>query len=177
MEQFGAKSQKSDYFPSDARLLCPQDPVVRRNVKFKVYHAVRQRGRHPVGNGLVLFAVARRYDTPAVGQTVFPDSPVQYKLVTGGLNQWRRSVQFIKEDDALFRIVRSRKKSGRTPLRASVFKTGKPSEIDGIEQNRTDITQGHAAIRSDFGHNLAFAHARCAPEKYRLVSGKKRMER
>ena len=74
-------------------------------------------------------------------------------------------------------IARSRKKSGRTPLRASVFKTGKPSEIDGIEQNRADITQGHAAIRSDFGHNLAFAHARCAPEKYRLVSGKKRMER
>lgn len=105
-----------------------------------------------MGNGLVLFAVARRYDTPAVGQTVFPDSPVQYKLVTGGLNQWRRSVQFIKEDDALFRIVRSRKKSGRTPLRASVFKTGKPlGDSDGIEQNRTDITQGHAAIRSDFG--------------------------
>ena len=99
----GRESQKSDYFPSDARLLCPQDPVVRRNVKFKVHHAVRQRGRHPVGNGLVLFAVARRYDTPAVGQTVFPDSPVQYELVTGGLNQWWRSVQFIKEDDALFR--------------------------------------------------------------------------
>ena len=106
-----------------------------------------------------------------------PDSLSSTELVTGGLNQWRRSVQFIKEDDALFRIVRSRKKSGRTPLRASVFKTGKPSEIDGIEQNRADITQGHAAIRSDFGHNLAFAHARCAPEKYRLVSGKKRMER
>ena len=56
MEQFGAESQKSDYFPSDARLLRPQDPVVRRNVKFKVHHAVRQRGRHPVGNGLVLLA-------------------------------------------------------------------------------------------------------------------------
>lgn len=69
------------------------------------------------------------------------------------------------------------RKAGGHHSARPVFKTGKPSEIDGIEQNRADITQGHAAIRSDFGHNLAFAHARCAPEKYRLVSGKKRMER
>ena len=128
-------------------------------------------------NGLVLFTVAGRYDAPAVRQTVLPDSSVQHKLVTGRLNQWRRSVQFIKEDNALFWIIRAREKGGRAPFRTSVFKAGKSTKIDRIEQNRSYVTQVHTAIRSDFRHNLAFAYTWCPPEEDRLVSGKKRMER
>lgn len=176
-EESGSKSwitaepQKSDYFPSDARLLCPQDPVIRRDVKFKVHHAVRQCGRHPVGNGLVLFAVARRYDYPAVGQTVFPDSPVQYKLVTGGLNHGGAAFSSSRK------MMPCSESSG--PGRKGGHHSARPFSRRGSPRDRRDRAEPHGYHAGPcrdpqrLGHNLAFAQARCAPEKYRLVSGKR----
>jgi hypothetical protein len=85
-------------FPTD----CPIAPVVDIGLELNVNEPVNEGGRHPEGYGAVLLAVSRRDNPPPWRQDVFTDSAIQHQLVEARLDEWRSSVDLVKEQDAWF---------------------------------------------------------------------------
>jgi hypothetical protein len=88
-------------------------------------------------------------------------------LIAGGLHHRRRSVQFIKKDDA---GAISRQEARDSPLRPSSFaEERQTSEIDWIEEKGTDIPQFETDRPCDLANNGGLADARSTPKEYRLT--------
>ena len=62
--------------------------------------AIGQGTGHARGDGAVAFTVAGGEHRPAVRQAVFAQGPIEHQLVAGSLDQRRRGVEFVEEQDA-----------------------------------------------------------------------------
>ena len=136
--------------------------------------AVRQRAGHAGGDGAVALAIAGGEYGPAVWQAVFAQGAIEHQLIAGGLDQRRRGVQFVEEQDA-GAVLGQERRDG--PGRPALLDRWQPTQIDRIKQNGADIDQADAQRRRDLRDDLGFADARRSPEEGRLVDLRQQLQR
>ena len=114
--------------------------------------AVPERCGHASRHRPVRFAVSCSDDRPALGECVLSESPIQNKLVTTRLNHCRRSIQLVKEKNALtiFRQeVRCR------PLCGVVgAEEWQATEVHRIQQECSDVLQRDSRCSCKLAHDV-----------------------
>ncbi len=163
MQQFRSPAQKGhDLGPQIARTHGPARPVVDVWLEHHVDKAVRQRAGHAGGDGAVALAIAGGEYSPAVWQAVFAQGAIEHQLIAGGLDERRRGVEFVEEQDA-GAVLRQELRDG--PGRPALLDRWQPTQIDWIKQNGADIDQADAQRRRDLRNDLGFADARRSQRK------------
>ena len=170
VQQVGAHLDEEKHFRGDAVAGGPGAPVVVVNADFEVDEAVCERGRHAVHDGAVLFAVAAGDDRGAFGELVFAELAFQAKLVQRGLDHGDAGREFFQVEEEAACVVGGREEDGGRPAGPAFgIAPGDAAQVDGIEEQGSDVDIDAVQCGGDLAGHLALGAAGRAPDQSGLA--------
>ena len=132
-QQIGTKAQKADHPLIDIMFPGPGHPVIQIDIHFVVGEAVRQGGRHGVGDPAIPLTVTRGKYRPAIGHFIVTQFTIQNQLVGCRRHAGRRRRDLIQKQDAFGAVTLGiRQHCRHSPFhRIAVFKRN-PPQVAGL---------------------------------------------
>ena len=170
VQELGAHPDEEQHLGGDAVPGPPGAPVGGVHAHFQMHEARGERGRHPVHDAPVPFAVPAGDEGRAFGEHVLAAAPVEHELVEGGLDHRDRGGQLFEvHEPAPLGIARGQERRGRPAGTAVHIAPRNAAQVHGVEQQGAHVEVGAVRGRRDLLGNLGLRAPGRPPDDDRLA--------